>query len=42
MTPFEKSMMDIKEMELRIKDQTKIINKGYLSVLKQHIEYLTL
>ena len=40
--PFEKAMMAIKERGLRIKKRTKIINEMYLSVLKQHIEYLTL
>ena len=40
--PFEKTMMEIKERDLHIKMQTKIINGKYLSILKQHIEYLTL
>ena len=40
--PFEKAMMNIKERGLHIKKQTKIINEKYLSVLKQHLEYLTL
>ena len=40
--PFERYMMEIKRRESHIKKQTKIINEKYLSVLKQHIEYLTL
>ena len=40
--PFEGLMMKIESSNAYIKKQTKIVNKRYLSVLKQHIEYLTL
>ena len=40
--PFEKSMMKIESINAYIKKQSKIVNKRYLSFLKQHIEYLTL
>ena len=40
--PFEKALINAKEIALRLKRDIKITNKRYLSVLKQHIEYLTL
>ena len=40
--PFEKYMIKIEKKNVYIEKQTNIINKRYLSVLKQHIEYLTL
>ena len=40
--PFEKIMTKIDKENRYIKKQTKIVNERYLSVLKQHIEYLTL
>ena len=40
--PFEKPMMKIEKKNAYIEKQSKIVNKKYLSVLKQHIEYLTL
>ena len=35
-------MIKIEKKNVYIEKQTNIINKRYLSVLKQHIEYLTL
>ena len=40
--PFEKTMRKIEKKNRYIVKQTKIVNKRYRSVLKQHIEYLTL
>ena len=40
--PFEKTMEKIERKNRYINKQTKIVNKRYLSVLKQHIQYLTL
>ena len=40
--PFEKIMTKIDKKNRYIDKQSKIVNKRYLSVLKQHIEYLTL
>ena len=40
--PFEKMMAEIDKENRYIKKQIKITNKRYLSILKQHIEYLTL
>ena len=40
--PFEKYMIKIEKKNVYIEKQTNIINKRYLSVLKQHIEYSTL
>ena len=40
--PFEKTMRKIEKKYIYIDKQIKIVNKRYLSVLKQHIEYLTL
>ena len=40
--PFEKYMIKIEKKNVYIEKKTNIINKRYLSVLKQHIEYLTL
>ena len=40
--PYEEAMIKIKKKERYIVKQTKIINKTYLHILKQHIEYLTL
>ena len=40
--PFEKYMIKIEKKNVYIEKQTNIINKRYLSDLKQHIEYLTL
>ena len=40
--PFEKPMRKIEKKNAYIDKQSKIVNKRYLSVLKQHIEYLTL
>ena len=40
--PFEEAMMNIKERNLQLKKQIKIINEKYLSLLRQYIEYLTL
>ena len=40
--PYEKTMLKIKKKNRCINKQTKTINEMYLSVLKQHMEYLTL
>ena len=40
--PFEKSMMKIEKKNSYIEKQTNIINKKYLRILRQHVEYLTL
>ena len=40
--PFEKIMTKIDKKNRYIDKQSKIVNKRYLSILKQHIEYLTL
>ena len=40
--PFEKTMRKIKKKNRYIDKQSKILNKMYLRILKQHIEYLTL
>ena len=40
--PFEKPMRKIEKKNAYIEKQTKIINKKYLCILRQHIEYLTL
>ena len=40
--PFEKIMTKTDKKNRYIDKQSKIVNKRYLSVLKQHIEYLTL
>ena len=39
--PFEKIMTKIDKKNRYIDKQSEIVNKRYLSVLKQHIEYLT-
>ena len=39
--PFKKPMMKIEKKNAYIEKQTKIINKKYLLILRQHIEYLT-
>ena len=39
--PFEGLMMKIESSNAYIEKQTNIINKKYLHILKQHIEYLT-
>ena len=40
--PFEKPMRKIEKKNAYIEKKTKIINKMYLNILKQHMEYLTL
>ena len=40
--PFEKIMTKIDKKNRYIDKQTKIINKKYLHILRQHMEYLTL
>ena len=40
--PFEKIMTRINKKDRYIDKQSKTVNKRYLSVLKQHMEYLTL
>ena len=40
--PFEKPMRKIEKKNAYITKQSKIINKKYLRILKQHIKYLTI
>ena len=40
--PLKKSMMKIEKKNSYIEKQTNIINKKYLRILRQHVEYLTI